>query len=55
MNSNISTQPEKKISQSYTRKIGSTTYIVNVHFNRQTAETLEDKVKRLVRKEVEGI
>ena len=35
------------------KQIGKTTYIVRVHFSRQTAkETMEDKIKRLLREEV---
>ena len=32
-------------------KIGQTTYIVGVHFKNDGGETIEDKVKRLLRKE----
>jgi hypothetical protein len=31
--------------------IGNTTYVVRVHFNETAKETLEDKIKRLVREE----
>ena len=34
------------------KKIGSTTYVVAVHFSRTSAETLEDKVLRLIESEV---
>lgn len=36
------------------KRIGSTTYQVNVYFSQTSAETLDDKVLRLVRREVEN-
>ena len=34
------------------KKIGKTTYIVRVHFSQTAKETMEDKIKRLLREEV---
>ena len=34
------------------RRIGSTTYNVGVHFSRTSRETLEDKILRLVRNDL---
>jgi hypothetical protein len=34
------------------RRIGSTLYTVNVHYSAKTRETLEDKLLRLIEKEV---
>lgn len=34
--------------------IGSTTFIVNVHFSNTSTETLEDKIRRLIQREVEN-
>lgn len=34
------------------RKIGKTTYIVHIHFSQTAKETMEDKIKRLLREEV---
>ena len=34
------------------RQIGKTTYIVRVHFSQTAKETMEDKIKRLLREEV---
>jgi len=34
------------------RKIGKTTYIVRVHFSETAKETMEDKIKRMLREEV---
>ena len=33
---------------SFKRKLGNTTYNVTVHFNENSTETFEDKVKRLI-------
>ena len=44
--SHTSTQP------SYRKTIGKTTYIVRVHFSETAKETMEDKIKRLLREEV---
>ena len=34
------------------RKIGKTTYIVHIHFGETVKETMEDKIKRMLREEV---
>jgi hypothetical protein len=34
------------------KRIGSTTYMVNVHFSETSKETLEDKILRLIEREV---
>ena len=36
----------------FKRKIGKTTYVVRVHFSETSKETMEDKIKRLLREEV---
>ena len=36
----------------FTKRVGSTNYVVSVHFSRATKETLEDKILRLIRSEV---
>ena len=33
------------------KQIGKTTYIVRVHFSQTAKETMEDKIKRLLREE----
>ena len=37
-----------------TKRIGSTTYVVAVHFSRTDKETIEDKLYRLIEQEVEN-
>ena len=34
------------------KQIGKTTYIVRVHFSKTAKETMEDKIKRMLREEV---
>lgn len=34
------------------RKIGKTTYLVRVHFNPESTETLQDKLQRMLEDEV---
>jgi len=43
------TNPESFVMQ---RRIGSTTFIVNVHFNKEGRETLEEKMLRLMKNEL---
>ena len=38
-----------------TRKIGSTTYKIVVHFNVGSSETIDDKILRLIKREVSVI
>ena len=37
------------------KKIGKTTYLVRVHFSQTSRETLEDKIKRMLRDDVRRI
>lgn len=39
-------------AMSLQKRIGSTTYVVNVHFSETTNETIEDKILRLMKSEV---
>jgi len=36
-------------------RIGSTTYVVSVHFSNTSKETLNDKTLRLIRNEVQNV
>ena len=45
-NTNTNTQP------CFRKTIDKTTYIVRVHFSETATETMEDKIKRLLREEV---
>jgi hypothetical protein len=37
-----------------TKRIGSTTYRVNVHFSQNSTESLDDKLLRLIRNDLAG-
>ena len=50
MDQNVS--QNENIQHCFCKVIGNTTYVVRVHFSETAKETLEDKIKRLVREEV---
>ena len=35
----------------FKKRIGSTTYVVSVHFNKESRETVEDKILKLIENE----
>lgn len=35
----------------FTKRIGSTTYVVSVHFSKASTDTIEDKILRLLERE----
>jgi hypothetical protein len=39
---------------SFSMRMGSTTYIIGVHFSTESKNTLEDKMKRLMRDDVKA-
>ena len=45
--------PEPEFS-GFTMKSGNTTFLVGLHFNEASKETLDDKLKKLIRKDVEA-
>ena len=38
----------------FNMRMGNTTYVVGVHFSKTSRDTLEDKVKRLIKDEVKS-
>ena len=36
------------------KKIGRTTYVVRVHFSKTSTETMSDKIKRLIKREIQS-
>ena len=44
--------PKANPAGSFSMRMGSTTYIIGVHFSAESKDTLEDKMKRLMREEV---
>ena len=45
--------PEPEFS-GFTVKSGNTTFLVGLHFSEASKETLDDKLKKLIRKDVEA-
>ncbi|NBJ88595.1 transposon-encoded TnpW family protein [Acutalibacter sp. 1XD8-36] len=44
---------EQKDAPALVKKIGKTTYVVRVHFSETSKETMSDKIKRMLKNEVE--
>ena len=42
-----------KYASALVKKIGRTTYIVRVHFSKTSKETLSDKIKRMLKNEIQ--
>lgn len=38
----------------FSMRVGNTTYVVGVHFSKTSRDTLEDKVKKLIKDEVKS-
>ena len=36
-----------------TMKIGNTTLLIGIHFNQDSKETMEDKIRKLIRRDIE--
>ena len=43
----------QKDAPALVKKIGKTTYVVRVHFSETSKETMSDKIKRMLKNEVE--
>ena len=56
MDSNISLGDNMTLEKepSLTIRAGSTTYVIGLYFNDKTNETIEDKVRKLIRKDMES-
>ena len=54
MAQNTSTAKARKAAPAgtFNMRMGNTTYVVGVHFSKESKDTLEDKMKRLMRDEV---
>ena len=44
--------PKSAPAGSFNLRLGNTTYLVSVHFSKESRDTLEDKMKRLMRDDV---
>ena len=47
-------KPTPRRAGSFTRRIGSTTYRVGVHFSPTSKETMNDKILRMIKNEAMG-
>jgi|GEM_PF-858906 len=46
------TRPQEPEAASFSQRIGSTVYSVNVHFSESNRETLQDKMMRLIQNDL---
>ena len=44
--------PKANPAGTFNMRMGNTTYVIGVHFSKESKDTLEDKMKRLMRDEV---
>ena len=51
-NNKATQTPNANPAGSFSMRMGSTTYIIGVHFSKTSRDTLEDKMKRLMRDDV---
>mgnify|MGYP002509887276 CR=1 FL=1 len=45
--------PSNKNPPALVKKIGRTTYIVRIHFSKTSTETMSDKIKRMLKNEIQ--
>ncbi|MGO5061717.1 transposon-encoded TnpW family protein [Lawsonibacter sp. LCP25S3_F5] len=55
MNTNTTQTTAQHTQPCYRKTIDKTTYVVRVHFNEDTKETMADKIKRMLREEVRNM
>ena len=49
-----STKRAQEKRKGFTKKIGSTTYDVSFHYSRQSRESMNDKIIRLIENDIQG-
>lgn len=49
------TDEKNKVENTFSKKIGKTSYKVTVHFSETSDETITDKINRLIQKECEDM
>ena len=52
MYNNMETKPENE-NNTFVKKIGQTTYVVRFHYSDNAKETMQEKIDRMLRMEVE--
>ena len=51
-NTNTAKAPTAAPAGTFNMRMGNTTYVIGVHFSKTSKDTLEDKMKRLMRDDV---
>ena len=51
-NTNTTKKPKATLAGTFNMRMGNTTYVIGVHFSKTSKDTLEDKMKRLMRDDV---
>lgn len=51
-NTNTAKTPKATPAGTFNMRMGNTTYVIGVHFSKTSRDTLEDKMKRLMRDDV---
>lgn len=51
-NTNTAKARKAAPAETFNMRMGNTTYVIGVHFSQTSKDTLEDKMKRLMRDEV---
>ena len=54
MRKNDNTKRAQEKRKGFTKKIGSTTYDVSFHYSRQSRESMNDKIIRLIENDMQG-
>jgi hypothetical protein len=55
MNKTDTTKRKQEKHKGFTKKIGNTTYDVSFHYSRQSRESMNDKIIRLIENDMQGI
>jgi len=53
-NTAIAEKTKQEVSYKFNRKKGATVYNVAVHFNKASRENINDKIKRLIRNDIQA-
>ena len=51
-NTNTAKAPKAAPAVTFNMRMGNTTYVIGVHFSTESKDTLEDKMRRLMRDDV---
>lgn len=54
MSKNNESKPQEENKPQLIKTIGKTTYLVNCHFSETSRETVQDKIKRMMMRDIEN-